>query len=375
MNPILTYLKNIFAAKRVLGNDGELNGLAKADILLQQLTTSGKVPGISITVLKEGKTFFQKGYGYADIERKKLVDPRKSIFRIASVSKPIAATALAHMVQEGLINLDTSFYRYVSEYPKKRWDFNIRQLAGHTAGIRVYKGKEYGLNEPLTIKDSLRIFKNDPLVFEPGKGYLYTSFDWVMISAAMQEASGIPFEIYVQDKVLNPLGMTNTFVPEGHTRFGNSSRGVRVNEITSSPKQNAKAVCYSKCSANFRKAIPVDNFYKLASGGYLSTSEDIAKLGQAYLDKNSGVKEDILNQFTSTQYIQGKPTYYGLGWQVSEDTKGRAFFGHVGNGVGGYSNFFIYPEHQLVVSILINCTDPKVQIELDAVIECFHQSL
>ena len=373
MNPILKYLKHIFASKRVLGDDAELNGLAKADFLLRQLITGGRVPGISVTVLKEGKTFFQKGYGYADVERKRLVDPRKSIFRIASVSKPIAATALAHMVQEGLINLDSTFYSYVPDYPKKRWDFSIRELAGHTAGIRVYKGKEYGLNEALTIKHSLNIFKNDPLVFVPGEDVLYTSFDWVMISAAMQEASGIPFEIYVQDKVLNPLGMTNTYVPKRYSEPSERSSMVQVNEITATLEKNKVVTFYSKCLASFRKAIPVDNFYKLAGGGYLSTSEDIAKFGQAYLDKKIGVKEKILNQFATTQHIHGKPTYYGLGWQVSEDAKGRAFFGHVGNGVGGYSNFFVYPQHQMVVSILINCTDPKIQPALDDIIDCFHQ--
>ena len=151
MNPILRYLKNVFAAKRVLDENLELMGLVKADSLLQDMYAKNKFPGLAITVLKEGETVFQKGFGYADIEQKQFIDPRKSIFRIASVSKPIAATALAHMVQDGIIDLDESFYTYFSDYPKKEWDFNIRQLASHTAGIRVYKGKEYGLNLTLNI--------------------------------------------------------------------------------------------------------------------------------------------------------------------------------------------------------------------------------
>ena len=164
MNPILKYLKNVFAAKRVLGDDTDLSGLVKADFLLQQLIKEEKAPGIAITVLKEGKTIFQKGYGYADLENKQFVNPIKSIFRIASVSKPIAATALAHMVQEGIIDLDESFYTYLPDYPKKEWDFTIRQLASHTAGIRVYKGKEYGLNKPLSIKEGLDIFNSTYVV-------------------------------------------------------------------------------------------------------------------------------------------------------------------------------------------------------------------
>jgi len=375
MNPILKYLKNVFAAKSILADDTELTGLVKADYLLQQLIIEDKVPGIAITVLKEGKSVFQKGYGYANIDEKQYVDPKKSIFRIASVSKPIAATSLAHMVQEALIDLDESYYTYLPDYPKKEWDFTIRQLASHTAGIRFYKGKEYGLNEPFGIKDSLSIFKNDPLVFEPGTEYLYNSFDWVMISAAMQEASGIPFEAYVQEKVLDSLGMKNTCIPRRHPDDNLKQSDIDVNAITTSEAQNNVTAFYTKSMSGFRKATPVDIFYKLAGGGYLSTSEDIAKFGQAFLDQKVGVNEAILNQFLTAQLVNGNSTYYGLGWQVSEDAKGRKFFGHVGSGVGGYSNFFVYPKEQLVFSILINSTDPKVQEDLDVVIDSFFDEL
>ncbi|MGO4920595.1 serine hydrolase domain-containing protein [Maribacter spongiicola] len=375
MKPILKYLKNIFAAKRVLVDDTQLSGLVNADFLLQELIKHNKAPGIAITVLKDGKSIFQKGYGYADLEQKQFIHPKKTIFRIASVSKPVAATALAYMVQDGLIDIDESFYTYLPDYPKKEWDFTIRHLASHTAGIRVYKGKEYGLNEPLSIKEGLDIFKNDPLVYEPGTEYLYNSFDWVMISAAMQEASGIPFEEYVQEKVLNPLGMKNTCIPKSHSDLNQRQTGEDVNFISTSEKQDLVTKFYTKGITGFRKAIPVDNFYKLAGGGYLSSSEDIAKFGQAFLDKKVEISEEILNQFLTSQQVEGNSTYYGLGWQVSEDAKGRKFFGHVGNGVGGYANFFVYPEEQLVFSILINCTDPKIQQELDAVINCFFDEI
>ena len=364
MNPILKYLKDFFAAERILGDEVNLKGLVEADTLLQNLVKCNKVPGLAITVLKEGKTIFQKGYGFADLEQKTSVNPQKTIFRVASVSKPIAATALAIMVEEGIIDLDASFYRYVPYYPKKRWDFTIRQLASHTAGIRAYRGKEYGLNLPYGIKESLVVFQDDELLFEPGQGYLYTSFDWVLISLAMQEASGIPYEKYVQEKVLHPLYMKNTFAPT----HPNLDKGSHALSDIEKPKNLASF--FTKSLRGFRKAIPVNNYYKLAGGGYLSTSEDIAKFGQAYLEGKLLSKE-MRSRFLTSQVVLDKPTYYGLGWQVSEDAKGRNFYGHVGNGVGGYSNFFVYPEQQMVFSVLINCTDPKIQGELDHVVDCF----
>ncbi|MEL6484616.1 MAG: serine hydrolase, partial [Bacteroidota bacterium] len=67
--------------------------------------------------------------------------------------------------------------------------------------------------------------------------------------------------------------------------------------------------------------------------------------------------------------VKSKPIYYGLGFQVSQDAAGRPYFGHVGNSVGAYSNFYVYPQQNVVVSILINCTDPKVQSDLDTAIQ------
>jgi len=354
MKPIFTYLKDLFTNK----NDelGKLNlpGFEEVDGMLQSLVKEKKIPGLAITVLKEGETLYQKGFGYADFDKKIKIDPNRTIFRIASISKNIAATALAFMVKEGAIDLSSSLYNYVPYFPKKKYDFSIRQLASHTAGIRGYRGKEYGLNKSYSIKDSLEIFKNDDLLFKPGTNYHYNSYDWVLISLAMQEASGIPFEEYVKQNVLLPFGMHDT-IPERHPEHSRIDFNTKF---------------YTKSALGFRKAIPVNNFYKLAGGGYLSTSSDIAKFGKAILGKGI-IGDELFSQFLTSESIDGNPTYYGLGWQVSEDKKGRGFYGHVGNGVGGYSNLFIYPGKEMVFSILVNCTDPKIQGELDLVIDSF----
>ena len=125
-----------------------------------------------------------------------------------------------------------------------------------------------------------------------------------------------------------------------------------------------KATCYTKRSTGFQLAIPVDNRFKLAGGGYLSTSADLAKLGQAYLDQIIAPGE-VVQQFLTSQLVGEDPTFYGLGWQVSRDNGGRPYFGHMGNGIGGYSNFYVYPEQEVVISLLINSTDPKIQTVLE----------
>jgi len=364
-NPITTYLRNLFAKERVNDDQLLLEGLVKADMLLNKLVNDRKVPGLAITVLKNGKKLLQKGYGFADLETKSPVDAKKTIFRIASVSKPIAATALAHMVSDGLIDLDASFYTYVPYYPRKKWDFTIRQLAGHTAGIRGYQGTEYGLNKPYSIKESIVIFKDDDLLFEPGTDYLYNSFDWVLISLAIQEVSGIPFEDFVQTRVLNPLGLKATFPEVDSEQRHNNVEKYKTHEVV---KALNLTKFYSKNRLGFRTAIPVNNYYKLAGGGFLSTSEDIANFGQAYLNENMLPKE-ILSSFLTSEIVHGDQTFYGLGWQVSQDNKGRKYYGHIGNGVGVYSNFYVFPKEKVVCAILINCTNPEIQEELNEILD------
>jgi CubicO group peptidase (beta-lactamase class C family) len=136
-----------------------------------------------------------------------------------------------------------------------------------------------------------------------------------------------------------------------------------LEEVPGSLPDHAAAF-YTRSQLGFRPSIPVDNRYKLAGGGYLSTSVDLAKLGKAFLE-DALVPPGVMQEFLTPQVVNGDSTYYGLGWQVSTDPNGRPFVGHVGNGVGGYSNFFVYPEEELVVSLLINCTDPGVQGDID----------
>ncbi|KPM32405.1 Beta-lactamase [Croceitalea dokdonensis DOKDO 023] len=335
-----------------------LQGAALADVLFYNAIIGQKVPGLSVTATRQGEILLQKGYGCSNLENQRPINPSKTLFRIASISKCITGLALGKMVEEGLLDWDDSFYDHVPYFPPKKYDFTLRQLASHTAGIRGYRGKEYALDMPYSIKESLAVFKNDPLLFEPGQGYLYNSFDFVLLSLAMQEACGIPFEAYVREKVLHPLDMYQTFTPRDAV-----------------PKDQL-ARFYTPRTSGFKKAVNVDNFYKLAGGGYISTATDIAKLGEAVLLQQL-LCPKTYGQLLQAQRVKGKNTYYGLGFQVSEDAKGRLFYGHVGSSVGAYSNLFVYPNERMVISILVNCTDPKLQSYFDEAINALleHEAL
>lgn len=345
---MFSFINNLFGQKKV--------GFTKADEILQKLVRQKKIPGMAVTITKNGEIKWSKGYGYADIKRKISVNPKTTIFRVGSVSKPIAATGLAKMVEKNQINLNDTIYKYVPNFPKKQYSFTLKQLGGHLAGIRNYKGNEFMNKEHLSIREGVALFENDPLLFEPGNDYLYTSYSWNLLSLAMQEAVHKPFEKIIEEEVLRPLKLTNT-LPDTTAVF------------------NGKAVFYrKKRKRKFVEVSLVDNFFKLAGGGYLSTSEDVAKLGNAYLNDDFLSKE-LKEKFVTSQTINNKPTYYGIGWQASFDHKNRAYFGHVGNGLGGYGIFYVYPKEQVVITMLMNCSNPNQDKKLHQVIDAFFEEL
>ncbi|PRX57839.1 serine hydrolase domain-containing protein [Flagellimonas meridianipacifica] len=341
----------------------KVKGSSQLDLMFQNLVEEARIPGMSICIVKDDKTILEKGYGFESLETRNQVNSRSTVFRIASISKCITGLALGKMVEEGLMDWDASFYDFVPYYPKKKFDFTIRQLASHTAGIRGYRGKEFALNQPYAIKESIEVFKNDPLVFEPGKGYLYNSFDSVLLSLAIQEASSMAFEEYVKEKVLIPLQMANTYTPKEVENSSFMDDDISVADF------------YTLKGKTPKKAITVNNQYKLGGGGYLSTCSDIIKMGQSILNGNL-LKEETYKQLFAAQNVNGQSVYYGLGFQVSQDIEGRHYVGHVGNSVGAYTNFFVYPDEKVVISILINCTDPKAQGGLDeAIKQIFNKNL
>ena len=328
----------------------KIDPIQEARGILSALVEEKKVPGIAVAAIKNGHLVMQGGWGYADLDSMIPMHPLTTLTRAASASKPIAAIALGKLVASGQMDWDTSFYNYVPYYPKKGQDFTIRQLAGHTAGIRSYRGKEYAQNRPMTIRDSLTIFQDDPLLFEPGTYYHYNSYDWVMLSLAMEEVTGMSFDSFVESEVFKPLNLYN----------------IRA-EVPGNTGPNI-AQFYTKRRGGFKKASQVDNRYKLAGGGYLTTAEDLARFGQACLE-GTVLETDVLREIWKAQNVAGQSTYYGLGWEVSEDKKGRPYYGHRGNSVGAYTNFYIYPDQEVVFVALINCTDPGIQSELDQVID------
>lgn len=316
-----------------------------ADEKLQAFVIASKVPGLSISISQKGKLVYSKGYGFEDREKKIPVNPATSKFRIGSVSKTLTAAALARLYDDGKIDLDAPIQKYVPIWPKKGETITLRLLAGHLAGIRHYKPGEFlSRTKYDNVSDGLSIFINDPLINTPGTEYFYSSYGWNLISVAMENAAAPQggfltskdFLRIVQTEVFEPLGISNTVPDHADREIANRTQFYQ--------KENDEVVI----------ARYVDNSYKWAGGGFVGTTEDLCKFGQAHM-KAGYLKAATLEEWQKSQQTKdGKDTNYGIGWRTFQRPSGKTFLGHTGGSVGGVTRFLIHQPSQTVLAITGN---------------------
>ena len=294
------------------------------------------IPGMQLSVSSKNNTLFSKGFGYSDLENKKKVSP-KTRFRIASVTKPMTAAAIIKLAAEGKLDLDEDVRTYVPAFPKKKHTLTTRQLAAHLGGIRDYY--EISIDEIIgnphfeNATEAINVFKNDTLMSKPGDEYLYSSFGYNLIGAAIEGATRQTYLEYMQENIWNPLLMFNTYGDIADSKMVHKSKFYYPNE---------------------EEAKPYDLSYSHASGGLISTTDDLLKFGNEFLYGNlfdSEWKKIIFKtQYTTTR----KPTNYGLGWYLGKDINQNKIWYHVGESPASGAILIIYPDNDIVISLLAN---------------------
>ena len=301
-------------------------------------------PGMSVAVAVDGKLVWAEGFGLADLEQCVPATP-KTKFRIGSTSKPLTSAAAALLYEQGLLDLDAPIQRYVPSFPDKGHMITTRQLLGHLAGIRHYNAAD-GDNENHgtyhSVTESLKRFKDDPLVAPPGTKWRYSTYGYVLASAAIEGASGQDFLSFMHDKLFLPLGMQDTLAGENDRIISNRARWY-----------------YVTSDGSYRNSPYADLSYKWAGGGFLSTVEDLVRFGSALL-KPGFLKESTLELIFSRQKTSsGEKTKYGLGWEIHDpgDQGAERRFEHSGGVAGSSSFLIIYPDQRVVIAWLQNSDD------------------
>ncbi|MEQ9091970.1 MAG: serine hydrolase domain-containing protein [Balneola sp.] len=310
--------------------------IQQADSIVTEFFSEHKLPGMSISVYKDDSIIWSKGYGFADVENEIKVDPSRTLFRIGSVSKTLTASGLGLLIQDDVLEPDDEIQRWVPDFPRKQYPITIKQVSGHIAGIRHYRGDEFMSTKKYeTVMEGLTFFKEDPLLFEPGTKYQYSSYGWNLISAVVENAAQQPFLEYMESEVFKPLDMNNT-VPdwadkdiENRTKFYIWRNGTNV------------------------EAPYVDNSYKWAGGGFIGTTEDLIKFGEAHFDYEFLNEETQKLLITPQTTSDGKSTNYGMGYSTLQHA-GNYWVGHSGGSVGGSTMFLMNKEHRMVIAYTIN---------------------
>jgi len=316
--------------------------ITKAREQLFRLLHERQTPSISIAVSLRGKTVWSETVGYSDLEQK-LPATCTTMYRTNSVSKLFTSALAARLSERGKFSWDEDIRNYVHEFPDKGSPITARQLASHRSGIRGYRDDHEATQTKRypTITASLEIFKDDPLLFEPGKGFHYSGFGYVLLSLALEKSGGKKFTTLVEDEVFSTLDMKRS--------------AAALSAYEAEPVYYDNVTPYSP-DGSLVISPPNDFSFKLAAGGFLSTAEDLLKFGDAHiksLNKKFLTHESIDRLFRPQD--SHVPAFgYGLGWMSAIDPELRRAHFHFGAGSGGTSLLVIYPGQEMTMAILSN---------------------
>lgn len=306
---------------------------------------------MTVAVLDHSEVLLNDGFGFADREAKRPADAR-TLIRLGSISKPITAIGLLRLADRGKLDLDADVRTYVPEFPAKPWPITARHLLTHTSGIRHYvASKPDTLYETLTTEQGLKRFSADPLLFEPGRKFLYSTHAFTLVGRLIERIDGRNLVAYMREEVFPAAG--------GDLDF----------EVAREPKP-ARSALYLK-TANETKLSPrrEDLSWKYGGGGMESTAIGVARFADAIRHGELLGPETHKRMWTATTLNDGKPNVYGLGWRVAAN--GRVY--HGGSQQGAATYLVVDPKAEIVVAVLANTEKANVtklaQVLLSAILE------
>ena len=321
------------------------------DSLLAQEMEENHIAGAAVAIVKDGKLFFAKGYGYADVENKIPVDAETTIFRTGSVGKAITWTAVMQLVEQGKLDLDADINTYLDfripdTYPQP---ITLKHLMTHTSGI---EDRWFGSLTPDAselVPEREWLIANFPgWVRPPGEAAGYSNYNAMLGGYIVAQVSGEPYDQYIQKHIFDPLGMTHSTVqpqmPENLIPFASKS--------------------YTYVDGAFQ-TFP-DYFPQpagLPSGFHQVSVTDMARFmiarleGGFYGDASTEMRileEDTARQMLTTLYTPDprlKGIAYGL-FDLSEN--GQWVLGHSGYSPVTFTYLMLLPDQHLGIYVVYN---------------------
>jgi len=294
-------------------------------------------PGLSAAVAVNGEMVWSGASGLADVENG-VPATADSVYRIASISKPVAGVALMQLVEQGAIDLDAEVQTYFPAFPEKEQPVTVRHLMTHTSGIRHYNPGEMDMKDHFdTIEGAIEIFKDDPLLFEPGTQYSYSSYAWNIVAGIVENVSGQSFDDYMHENVWGPAGMDATYLEHQGEIVPNRVRQYVKRED----------------GAGVLNAPFADLSIKWAGGGMIAKAPDLVRFALA-IDAGTILSPDAHDRMTTPhQLADGSMSEYALGWRIATDEMGT-WVAHSGGATGGSTRLLRLPERGVAVAVFSN---------------------
>lgn len=322
------------------------------DHLFSQQLEEHNVAGAAIAVVKDGKLFFAKGYGYADVEKGIPVDPEQTIFRIGSVGKTFTWTAVMQLVEQGKLNLDTDINTYLDfripdTFPQP---VTLKHLMTHTSGFedRWLESLVSDASELIPAREWL--ISNTPgRVRPPGEAAGYSNYNAMLAGYIVSRVSGQPYDQYIQEHIFDPLGMVHS----------------TVQSPIPADLQPLASAGYTYVNGAFQ---PFPDYIAqpagLPSGMHQSSVTDMARFMITHLedgrygDENIPeariLEESTAQQMQSTLYTPD-PRLLGMAYGFADmSDNGQRTLGHQGYGPPMSSQLLLLPDQHLGIFVVYN---------------------
>ncbi|MGE5394455.1 MAG: serine hydrolase domain-containing protein [Candidatus Saccharibacteria bacterium] len=318
---------------RVTNNLSEFPGSKYIEKEANAFLRQWKLAGMTMSIVKNGKLVFAHGYGYSDLETMQPVEPGQ-LFRIASVSKLITAVAIMKLVEHKSLSLDSKVFGPnaiikdpIFDHVKDRRLYNItvRHLLSHAGGWSLHYG-DMAFNSLLvmelngekgtgaaTMDSYYRFIASRNLHFDPGTRSSYSNMGYMFLRAVIENVSGQPYEKYVTNEVLKPMGITDMHIGKSFL----AER--RFNEVKYYQLDDDQLVsCFDGSGRMVPKPYGGNPIELLGpAGGWIASSMELAKLMTA-VDGLSSVP-DVLPRNLIDQMVEHKFFRGPLGWKVVKD--------------------------------------------------------
>jgi CubicO group peptidase (beta-lactamase class C family) len=303
-----------------------------------------EIPGASVGIYFEDETIFRKDYGYSNLETKERLNGNH-LFRIASHSKLFTATAIMKLYNEDKLSIDDRVSKYLPWFSSEKDEnlnrIRISHLLTHSSGITRdgETGHWYNMTFP-DLDNIISQIDEGISFFETSETLKYSNFGYTLLGQIIEGISGISYEEYIQQEILNPLNMNDTFVDVNNKNEGRHATGYKIKY----PRQSREAFPH----------VPAQVMH--SATGFSSTVEDLIKFYKAHMFGNETLFPDyIKREMQRIQYsIKNEKRGYGFGETVIGSLK---LIGHGGGYPGFITRSGLDQKNKLIMVVLTNAVD------------------